>query len=323
MSSHILHAYRLDGAGGGAILPEAEVPGCIADEELAWVHLDGNQPETREWISREASYLDPLVIDALLEQETRPRMARIDDGVLLILRGVNLNADSDPEDMVSIRLWIDASRIVSVRLRKLKAVGDIVERLEGGRGPRSAGEFVCQLVDKLFDRIQPVLTSLDEATDQIEEHLLETADQALREKIVAVRKQAIALRRYMAPQKDAIHQLRMAELTWLSAQDKLHLQEGFNSVTRYVEDLDSIRERAQIVKDELANVLADKLNRNMYVLSVVAAIFLPLGFLTGLFGINIGGMPGVSSDQAFMVFCVALVLVVALEVVVFRWFRWF
>lgn len=323
MSDHILRAYRFDGVGGASTIEHSQISESIADDELAWIHLDANQPETRDWIAREASYLDSIVIDALLADETRPRMSRIGDGALLILRGVNLNANSDPEDMVSIRLWIDAHRIISVRRRQLKAIGDIVEKLEKGRGPATPGQFVSMLAFQLFDRMQPVLTDLDESTDDIEERLLDSVDSNLRERIVGVRKQAISFRRYMAPQRDAIGLLRMAEFDWLVEKDRLYLQESFNHVTRYVEDLDAIRERAQIVKDELASIMADRLNKNMYMLSVVAAIFLPLGFLTGLFGINIGGMPGVDSSFAFFTFCVSLILVVAAEVAIFRRLGWF
>ena len=71
MDSHIIYAYRLDGLGAGTAIDDADVAGCIAGEELAWVHLDGNMPESREWVSKEASYLDSVVIDALLEQDAR------------------------------------------------------------------------------------------------------------------------------------------------------------------------------------------------------------------------------------------------------------
>ena len=92
---------------------------------------------------------------------------------------------------------------------------------------------------------------------------------------------------------------------------------------RYVEELDAIRERAQIVKDELANMIADRLNKNTYILSVIAAIFLPLGFLTGLLGVNIGGIPGVNSPIAFAVFCLLLTILVAVQVIIFRKLKWF
>jgi zinc transporter len=323
MDSSILLAYGFDGKGGGKALTGKAISRLIKDKALAWVHMDANHPDTKPWLEKEISYLDPFIIQALLAEETRPRMVQIGDGALLILRGVNLNANSAPEDMVSIRLWIDPHRIISIRRRKLKAIGDIQERLKSGKGPKDAGDFVCMLTSRLFERMEPVLTDLDEMTDTIEEKILETASSTSRESIVNVRKKAIILRRYMAPQKDAIGQLRIAEVSWLDERYRRHLQESYNHVTRYVEDLDAIRERAQIVKDEHANILSDKLNKNMYILSVIAAIFLPLGFLTGLLGVNLGGIPGAESGDAFTFFSVALAAVVCVQIVVFKILKWF
>ena len=78
-----------------------------------------------------------------------------------------------------------------------------------------------------------------------------------------------------------------------------------------------------MISDEVRNILTERLNKNMYALSVVAEIFLPLGFLTGLLGINIGGIPGAENPQAFVVFCGMLALVVCLQIVIFRKMRWF
>jgi len=101
------------------------------------------------------------------------------------------------------------------------------------------------------------------------------------------------------------------------------LSESINHVTRFIEDLDAIRERAQIIKDELSNILADRLNRNMYLLSVIAAIFLPLGFLTGLLGVNIGGIPGVNNSYAFGFFCGILFVIVMIQIYIFKKNKWF
>lgn len=323
MSEHILLAYSFDGKGGGEALTGGAVSEQIKEDKLAWVHLDAEQPESKKWLEKEVGYLDPFIIEALLAVETRPRMTQIDQGTLLILRGVNLNDNSEPEDMISIRLWVDSNRIISVRRRKLKAVQDIEKKIIAGKGPKDAGQFVCMLTSRLFDRMEPVLTDLDDLTDDVEEKVLESADTKLRESIVNIRKQAIMFRRYMAPQRDAIGQLRMADLEWLNDTHKRHLQEGYNQVTRYVEDLDAIRERSQIVKDELTNILADRLNKNMYVLSVIAAIFLPLGFLTGLLGINVGGIPGADNENSFWIFMGLLAVLVMIQVAIFKKMKWF
>ncbi|MGD8326913.1 MAG: zinc transporter ZntB [Sphingomonadales bacterium] len=318
-----LFAYAFDGKGGGRSLEGSEVAKTVRSKALAWAHLDATHKGARRWLREEIDYLDPLVVEGLLADETRPRFEQFGDGVLLILRGVNLNENAQAEDMVSIRIWADAQRIISVQRRQLRAVQDIRTMLVDGNGPKSMAEFLCVLVAKLFDRMNPLLTELNEGTDAIEERILEEPEMSQRTAIVEMRRKAIILRRYMAPQRDAIDQLRMADLEWLNELNRRYLQESYNIITRYIEDLESIRERAQIVKDELATTMADRLNKNLYVLSVIAAVFLPISFLTSLFGINIGGMPGIDSGLAFWIFSGSLVVVVALEIIIFKYLKWF
>lgn len=321
--NHILLAYSFDGKGGGKKLSPKQIGKEIKNKNLAWVHFDANNQNTHKWIEDNTKYLDPFIANALLADETRPRMTQINDGVLIILRGVNLNENSDPEDMVSIRLWIDNNRIISVRRRKLKAVSDLEEKINLSKGPKNAGDFICMLSARLFERMESSLTSLDESIDDIEEKMLEKADSKLREEIVNIRKQAILFRKYMAPQRDAIGQLRTCETSWLNNNHQRHLHEIYNHVIRYVEDLDTTRERAQIVKDELANILADNLNKNMYLLSVIAAIFLPLGFFTGLLGINVGGIPGTEDPSAFWIVVSSMVIILIIQIAIFKKLKWF
>ena len=325
MSSSILLAYYLNGENAGqAIDPTFKnLTNAVESDALTWIHLDGNHPETKRFIKKQTSCMEPFLSEALLAEETRPRMACLHDTALLILRGVNLNENSSPEDMVSIRLWISKNSIISVRRRRLKAVLDMEEKIKSGLGPTSSGQFIAMLATRLFERMEPTLSNIDETTDNIEENILESTNLSLREEIIEIRKQVIVFRRYMAPQRDAIDQLRMAKLSWLEDSHRHQLQEAYNHVTRYIEDLDAIRERAQIIKDELSNIIADKLNKNMYMLSIIAAIFLPLGFLTGLLGINIAGIPGAANPNAFGIFCGLLSIIVLLQIILFKKMKWF
>ncbi|MFK7975341.1 MAG: zinc transporter ZntB [Halioglobus sp.] len=322
-SGPVILAYSFDGNGGGEALSGEAVGLEVGSERFAWVHLDANHSETQSWLESEVSYLDSFIIQALLAEETRPRLMEIGDGALLILRGMNFNAEASHEDMVSIRLWFDGKRVISLEKRPLRVVSDLEQRILASKGPKDAGHFIALMTARLFDQMEPVLLDLSEATDDIEEEVQESASVSLREGIVSVRKKAIMFRRYMAPQRDEIAKLRLSDLECFSDTNKRQLQECLINITRYVEDLDAIRERAQIVKDEIANMLADRLNKNMYVLSVVAAIFLPLGFLTGLLGINVGGIPGADNDQAFWLFIGLLVVIVAMQVAIFRRLKWF
>ncbi len=313
----------LDGQGGGTVLSAEKISRADRLEGLVWIHLDGNDADSRHCLESEFEALDPFIIDALLDDVSRPRMTQIGDGALLVLRGVNLNENEDPEDMVSISLWVERSRIIMVSRKRIRAAADIEAKLLAGTGPRNTGHFVTMLCERLFARMEPILRSLDDRADDIEEKVLLESDPKLRESIIDVRIQAIMFRRYLAPQRDAIDHFRMADFEWLDKFHRRHLQEVYNHLTRNVEDLDAIRERSQIVKDEIAHVLADRLNKHMYILSMIAAIFLPLGFLTGLLGINVGGIPGASYAWAFWVFLGFLAIIVSVQLSLFKWFRWF
>ena len=318
----IIHACAIDTGGHATILEGADISLTTYANVLTWVHLDANASGSRAWLEKEMSHLDQIIVDALLADETRPRIVEFANGALLILRGVNLNENAQTEDMVSIRLWIDPLRIVSLQRRPSKAVRDIFEKSLAGNHIKSSGDFLVQLVARLFERMEPVFAELDEDLDLTEELVMEKPDARERQKITSIRKKTIVFKRYIAPQKEVIASLRASEQPWLDPIHKRRLQESMDRVTRYMEDLDNIRERAQIIKDELANALADRMNKNLYLLSVVAAIFLPLGFFTGLLGINVGGIPGADNSDAFVAFCLILIGIVIVQIGLFKRLRW-
>lgn len=310
-----------DGAGGARRAPVEG--GDLPPDAVVWAHLERDSAAARRWLA-EDSGVSPLVRQALTAEETRPRCTPLDGGLLLILRGVNLNPDSDPEDMVSIRIWTDGRKILTVWLRRLLAVSDIDDLLAEGRGPKNVGEFLTQFSDRLAVRMEPVIAEIDDRIDALEDEVLDRHDPEMRERLAVVRRQAILLRRYFAPQREALVRLASEQeaAPWLTARERHLLREVADRITRYVEDLDAGRERASVVHDQFANHLSDEMNRGMYILSVIAAIFLPLGFLTGLLGINVAGMPGADTPWAFAAVCAILAVIAGLELWLLRHLKW-
>ena len=91
---------------------------------------------------------------------------------------------------------------------------------------------------------------------------------------------------------------------------------------RHIEELDTIRDKVALIQEELANRLSEQLNKKMYILSIISAIFLPLSFLTGLLGINIGGIPGAENENAFYIFSLILVFIISVQLTIFKKKRW-
>ncbi len=318
----LVFSYLIDGDGKGSRFDWAEVATWNPGDGLLWVHLNRDSEDSRHWL-REQSGLDPLVVDALLAEDTRPRCAQMGGGVMLFLRGVNLNPGANPEDMVSIRVWLEESRIITVRIRRLLSVDDLRTAIEQGHGPTSTGDFVVQLAQRLVSRMAGVIGDIDDEVDALQDRVLVEESRQLRAQLNDLRREIIALRRYVAPQRDALAQLTVMRTSWFDDRDLLRLREEADRVTRYVEDLDAARERAAVTQEELGNKLSEQLNSRMYVLSVVAAVFLPLGFLTGLFGINVGGIPLADNPRGFVDILIVLLLITGLQVLLFRWRRWF
>ncbi len=318
----IIHAAAFQGNNQARPLTAADLAAAASAPGWFWVHLDRGSDNTAR-ILKDDLGLPKLVIRALLAEDTRPRFSQVGEGALLILRGVNLNPGAEPEDMVSLRIWVEKRRIVSVRLRQLVAVKETIADIDSGSVPNSPVALAMMIARRLFGLMGPVIADLEDQVDHLEDSTIQEAEPTLRSELTDLRHGTIVLRRYIAPQRDALNQLSLARLDMIDDLLRQEIREVWDQVTRYVEDLDAIRERAAVVQDELTNRIAERLNSNTYVLSLVAAIFLPLGLVTGLLGINVGGMPGVEHPWAFWIVCALLVALGVFGLWLLRRFRWF
>ena len=289
---------------------------------VRWIHLDGKYEDSAAWLEVNAD-LDPLVIESLTAADARPRSYVKGKGLLLVLRGVNLNPGADPDDMVSIRAWIEPDRIITLHDRKVMAVEDIREALEDGCGPGASGGFLVELALRLSERMSGPISEIEDTADELEERMIEEESRDLRLEISDLRHKAIRLKRYLAPQREALNSLQNTRLSWFTETDRRHLREVADRMTHYVEELDSARERAAVAGDELRNRLAEQTNRTIYAMSVITVVFLPLGLITGLLGINVGGIPGAQSTYGFFGVCLLLLVIVVCQLALLKKMRWF
>ena len=155
------------------------------------------------------------------------------------------------------------------------------------------------------------------------EELVETDDpNDVRPLVSAARRQIAVVRRYLAPQRVALETLLRYQKDLFDDEQIHRIREQADRITRYVEDLDLIRERALVVQEELLNRVQQEQNARMYVLSIVAAIFLPITFVTGLFGMNVAGLPGTSNGDAFWLVLIGMGALSALAVWLLKLKKW-
>ena len=319
--SKFVQCWALDGKGGARRVEDESVNDPLPPGQTLWVHFDIGDADACRWVQHDAKLPD-YAVDSLLADETRPRSAIFADGLLIVLRGVNLNPGADPEDMVAIRVWIERNRIISSRRRRLLSIQDIADSFTEGTGPAGPSDFLPMLIECLADRIGTFVDAIDARLDDIEDVSARGDITSHRVQLSALRRQIAEVRRFLAPQRDALDRLTRQSSPWLEEPDVMALRQEADRVTRYLEDLDLGRERAIVMQEELLGRIAQEQNSRMYVLSVVAAVFLPLTFITGLLGMNVGGLPGLDTDAGFLWSVVVMLVAGAGLLTFFRWKRW-
>jgi len=314
-------AWRLDGKGGAAALDWNGVTAWRPEDGPIWIELERDHPRAREWLERQAG-LTPLVVGSLVEPETRPRATAVDAGMIVHLRGVNLNPGAEPDDMVSIRMWVEAQRIVTVQLRRLLAVEDTRTLLRAGGGPTTAPGIAVRIACALAERMVPVMEELEDRIDSAQDEALAAPCLELQAHTLEQQSQAIRMRRFLAPQRDALGVFAAVEAPWLLKRHRQALREAANQTVRVVEQLDAVRDRAAAIQVAVQNASAVQLNHHLYLLSVVGAVVLPPTLLAGLLGMNLNGIPWSDEPWSFAVVCLGTLTLIAIELAILRWMKW-
>nr|MDJ0789773.1 CorA family divalent cation transporter [Myxococcota bacterium] len=212
---------------------------------------------------------------------------------------------------------------LTLRREPLAGLREVEVEMEAGRAPRSPAALVASLAARLQARIDDAVNDLEDRMDALEAAALESElDGEQISELADIRRDSVSIRRHLAPQGQALADLLKVAAQELGFATEHLLRELADRTRRHVEVLDSIRERAGVTQEEQSHRLAQRLNQRMYALTVVAGIFLPLSFVTGLLGVNVSGIPYSDHPAAFVWISGVMVGVLALEVWIFRKMGW-
>lgn len=317
-------AALLDRSGGCTDLDWEGVARWRPEDGFLWIHLERDDPTAAQWL-REKSGIDPLVGLALLAQESRPRVEDVDDSLMVVLRGVNVNEETGEPELVPIHVWAEPNRLISLRDKdhQLSALRAIRLALLGGKGPRSPGGLLAQIAERVVEHLELVIDGMEDKVGELEDACIErTADNSLRAELAQVRRQAIHLRRYLGPQRDALYRIQHDDATWLSRDAKLRLREVTDKVIRHIEDLDALRDRTTVLHEDLSTQIAEKIAVTSNRFTVLTALLLPPSLLAGMLGANVGGIPGHDDPLAFWEMCLIVLGMMPLLWVGLKRLKW-
>lgn len=283
-------------------------------EQATWYHCQRDAEGLREWLQNNT--VSNAIVDSLLADDTRPRFEQFGhDCFLIILRGINLNEGANPDDMLSLRILWYKGTLISTRKVPSKAVSNLLSDLKQNQGPTSLPDVLLGMIRGINHYISNFLTPVEQLIDDLE------SDSHIDIKSInALHSRLLKLRRYLKPQKYVFEDL-MNELPTPLNKHNSHIKNSLDTMLRINESIEFYIDQINVFFASRSQHQAEKMNRNTYLFSIIAGIFLPAGFFTGLLGVNIAGIPGTENPVAFSLFCVGLLMIVAIEVVILRKLR--
>jgi zinc transporter len=274
-----------------------------------WIHHAG---EVESLSLDRAGEIPDVAAGALVALETRPRCDRVEDGAILNLRGLGAIEPQDSDRLVSIRMWVKQGLVHSFGRRPLAATGEVMRQMDAAR-ICDPGDLVAAYARAISTELDPEVARLGDELDDCESDLAPANIYRFRRAITGIRSEAIGFRRFVAPNRDALLTLALQDFEWLAEEDRLHIREAADRFARMAEELEAVRERAALLHEQLTDLRAEQLDQRALLISIVAFIFLPLTFITGLLGMNVEGIPYEDRPWAFwgvVGFCLVIGLIV-------------
>ncbi|MDZ7816440.1 MAG: CorA family divalent cation transporter [Planctomycetota bacterium] len=204
----IISAMLLDRKGGALNLSPEEVTKLSPDDGVLWLHLDYRKVDGERWLKEQLD-IDPLVGDALMDKETRPRAMRFGDGLMFILRSLVTIPGADPEDLPVIRCWCERDRIVTMGTVNIKSIGQVQAFFDAGMGPKNVGSFISLLTERMCQNMNPPLDLIEDEIESIHDMTIagnfETSFRTRLSELSSSR--LITMQRFVSPQRR--HQLHL------------------------------------------------------------------------------------------------------------------
>ena len=293
------HVHRID------LAPSAG----RTESDVTWLHMCIKHAETATYLV-DVEHLDKFIADAMLREETRSRILAHDDGVMVLLKAMRQGEGFRPEDMISLRVWIDAERVITTREADVDPILDLREQLAQRKGPSTSAGFLADLIDAHLAEVGRTVDTLEKAIDGLDAHRLTDKNHGEKAcgELASCSLTIAGLLRHLSPQRVVLERLATLSYPFVADRHRVRWGEALDTLLLLLESLQSLSERIAIVSAQARRMQDRHQARLSQLLSVVAGAFLPTTFVTGLLGMNVAGIPLADHPLAFASVALACVV---------------
>lgn len=264
-----------------------DVPGSTR-----WIDITGLQDIELLGALGERLHIHPLILEDVVNLDQRPKVESFgEDEDLFIVARMVTPGDGAELRSEQVGIFLRGGLVVTFQERPGDCFEPIRQRLRKGRSRirnRGAGYLGYALLDAIVDGYMPVLDRYGDILEDLEEQILEKAEEKTLRSLHRIRRDLIALRRMAVPMRETVHSLlRNSENESMFDEDTLvFVRDCYDHAIRTLEQIEGHRELVASLMDLHLSAVSNHTNEVMKVLTMIATIFIPLSFLAGLYGMN-------------------------------------
>lgn len=317
----ILCCYRFHPAEGSRALDAAEVERRLLEQrepapgEFLWLHLNLSHAGSEKWLRRHG--LLSAEFHELLHEGTRStRIDYADDSLLAVINDVLFDFSFDTQEISTLYLCVRPHLAITARSKPLRSIDRLREAVKRGDLLDSPVDLLVHLLRDQADVLIQITRELADAVDSVEDRLLVNRLDRKPAQLGAWRRLLVRLQRLMAPEPSALFRLLNRPPAWVSEPDVSALRQSTEEYSTVLRDMLTLQERIKLLQEEVAALTNEQTNRSLFVLTVISVMVLPINIISGLLGMNVGGIPLAGTADGFWV----VVALVATLTAVAAWF---
>jgi magnesium transporter len=269
--------------------PEDSAP-YLDTESVSWVDVQGLGNEDVLRRVGQVFKLHPLVLEDMVNVPQRPKIDEYEDQVLFIGRMVTPRENGRGFVGEQVSLVLGKHYLLTVQEEPdYDCFGPVRERIRGAKGTirqHKADYLAYALLDAIIDGFFPVLEDYGEALEELEDEVVANPSRQSLEKIHRIKRELLALRRAIWPQRDAINSLIRDCNHLISDEVRVYLRDCYDHSVQVIDMVETYREVASSLMDVYVSSVGNRMNEVMKFLTIVSTIFIPLTFIAGVYGMN-------------------------------------
>lgn len=305
--------YRSSKGGVTTDVPEGHWKVALHDKGgLFWVDFGDEPAERVRRLLADVFHFHPLAIDDALQKARTPKLDDWGEYVYVVVHSVTFDARTSSLDTHEIDAFLGRNVLVTYHKDPMMSADHVWKAAQRNEQvlARGADYLLYNIVDALAADYMPVVDLLDDSIDHLEDAIFEGGDRSVLNRIFSTKRAVLHLRRVIIPQREVMNRLARDTYTVVDPSERIYFRDVYDHYVRLADVNDTLRDLISGALDTYLSVSANRTNEIMKVLTVFSAMFLPISFIAGFFGMNFEKLPFPS--PAFLVFGLATMIVTPL-----------